>query len=95
MPSAERGTGPNGWDHQAIQAEIRRRGTTLAQIARDNGLQRGTLQMIFYKRYPKGQAIVAAFLGRTRHELWPHWYGPDDAPLPLSGRVYVSTRSAA
>lgn len=95
MLRADSGSQPGGWDQHRIQAEIRRRGSSLAQLSRENGVARGTLQGVFYKRYPRGQAIVAAFIERTRHELWPHWYGPDDELLPLGGRVYRATRSAA
>ena len=79
------GRSDDRWDHQRILAEIRRRGSTISQLSRDHGLSRGTLQQVFYRRYPKGQAIVAAAVERSRHELWPHWYGPDDRPLPLTG----------
>lgn len=85
--------GPAAWDRHRIAAEIRRRGSSVAQLARENGVQRGTLQGIFYRRYPRGQQIVAAFIGKTRHELWPHWYGPDDKPLRLDVQPVV--RSAA
>ena len=88
------GDAPQGWHQQDIQAEIRKRGTTIAQLSRDHGLDHGTLQSVFYKRYPKGQAIVADFLGLTRHELWPHWYGPNDELLPLGGRLHVAKDAA-
>ena len=76
-------SGP-GWEPEYIKAEIRRRGSSLAELSRRNGLSRGTLQAVFYKRYPRGQRIVADFIGRTRHELWPAWYGPNDELLPLN-----------
>ena len=73
------------WHQQDILAEIRKRGETLASLSRGAGLNRGTLQSVFSKRYPKGQKIVAEFIGVSRHELWPHWYGPSDELLPLGG----------
>lgn len=73
------------WHQQDILAEIRKRGATVASLSRDNGLNRGTLQTAFYKRYPRGQAIIAAFISVSRHELWPDWYGPDDGLMPLQG----------
>lgn len=95
MRRTESGTDVPAWDQQRIVAEIRRRGSSISQLSRDNSLSRGTLQGVFYRRYPRGQRIVANFIERTCHELWPHWYGPDDKLLPLPGRVYVATRSAA
>lgn len=84
-----------GWHQQDIQAEIRKRGSTVTELSRRHGLHRGTLQSAFYKRYPKGQAIIAEFLNRTRHELWPGWYGPEDELLPLEGRRHVVRKVAA
>lgn len=95
MSETDRGAVPGGWHQQDIQAEIRKRGSTLAELSRQHGLNRGTLQTVFYKRYPKGQAIVADFIGRTLHELWPNWYGPDNEPLPTQGRLHVVKRAAA
>lgn len=90
MPSnaPKRSTQP-GWHQQDIQHAIRKRGTTLAELSRQSGLARGTLQTIFYKRYPRGQQIVADFIGVSLHELWPDWYGPDNSPRPLEGRLHV------
>ena len=88
-------TKTSGWHQQDIQSEIRKRGSTIAELSRQHGLNRGTLQGVFSKRYPKGQAIVAAFIGRSRHELWPHWYGPEDQLLPLGGRLHVVAERAA
>lgn len=95
MARQESAATPAVWDQQRISAEIRRRGSSIARLSRENNLSRGTLQGVFYRRYPKGQAIVAAFIGRSKHELWPHWYGPDDEPLPLPARAYIATKSAA
>lgn len=78
------------WDQPAILAEIRRRGSSISELSRKAGLKRGTLYSAFYKRYPKGQALIASFIGASRHEIWPHWYGPNDELLPLqvtSGRA--------
>ena len=73
------------WHRQDIIAAVRKRGTSLAQLATDHGYDRGTLTRSLYsKRYPKAHAIIAAFLGQSRHELWPHWYGPADELLPLA-----------
>lgn len=76
---------PKVWHQQDILAEIRKRGTTVSALARLHGVQRGTLNQVFYKRSPKGQRIIAEFLGVSRHELWPHWYGPNDEPVSLQG----------
>lgn len=95
MARAESGPSTTSWDQQAIVAEIRRRGSTISQLSRDNSLARGTLQGVFYRRYPRGQTIVANFIGRAKHELWPQWYGEDDKLLPLAGGIHVVQKRAA
>jgi Ner family transcriptional regulator len=71
-----------GWSHQKIVFAIRERGSTIAQLSRDAGYERRTLHAALYKRHPRAHAVIAGFLKVSRHELWPHWYGPDDQPLP-------------
>jgi Ner family transcriptional regulator len=85
MDRAQSGAVESGWHQQDILAEVRKRGATISSLSRDHGLSRGTLQTAFYKRYPRGQRIIAEFLGLTCHELWPHWFGPNDELLPLQG----------
>ena len=80
------------WDQPAIQAEIRRRGSSVAELSRNNGLKGGTLYSAFYKRWPKGQKLIADYIGKPVEELWPHWYGPGGTLKPLQG---VQQRPAA
>lgn len=79
------------WHHQDIVAEVKKRGSSLTRLSLENGYRRSTLQRSLYKRYPRAHAVIAAFLGRSRHEIWPQWYGPDGEPLPIprssSGRA--------
>lgn len=79
-----------GWHQQDILAAIRKRGETVASLNRDNGFKPGVLRSAFYKRWPKGQQIIANFLGVPVEELWPHWYGPGGTLKPLQGAVQKS-----
>lgn len=83
--TAQVATPSRGWHQQDIQAAIRKRGTTLAELSRQAGLSPGTLQTVFSKRYPRGQRLVAQFIGVPVQTLWPHWYGPKGELLPLGG----------
>jgi Ner family transcriptional regulator len=77
-----------GWHRADIVAAVHKRGTSLAQLARDNGLGDSTLRnALTYPRRPSNE-IVASFLGCSLHELWPHWF---DA----SGRLVITRRDAA
>ncbi|WP_082167649.1 helix-turn-helix domain-containing protein [Methylobacterium aquaticum] len=82
-------TGP-GWHQQDILAAIRKRDATMASLSRKHGFKPGVLRSVFYKRWPKGQRIVAEFLGVPVEELWPHWYGPGGTLKPLQGAAQKS-----
>ena len=56
------------------------KGTTLAALARENGLSRNTMYWALAKRHERANAIIAAFLGAPMHELWPSWYPPITSP---------------
>lgn len=79
-----------GWHQQDILAAIRKRGATVASLNREHGFKPGVLRTAFYKRWPKGQRIIAAFVERPVEELWPHWYGPGGTLRPLQGAVQKS-----
>lgn len=86
-------SGPS-WDRHAIIAEIRRRGTTIDALGAAHGYARGTLNNVFVQRWPRGQAIVAHFLERTRHELWPDLYAADDV-MPALDELQRAPKAGA
>lgn len=77
------------WDPQDVIAEIRKTGTTLAALSRQNGFKDRSLRSALTKRWPKGNAIIASHLRVSRHQIWPHWFGPRDEPLPRPKRIRV------
>lgn len=84
-----------GWHQQDIIAAIRKNGSSISRLSIEQGFHRGTLHGALYKRSPGLNAIIADFIGVSRHELWPHWFGPDDQPLPLSHHPVRQSRRAA
>ena len=62
------------WDRHAILAEVRRRGSTLAELSRAAGEPRDTASVALRQGYPKGEKIIADFLGVPVEELWPERY---------------------
>ncbi len=68
------------WHRQEILAAVRMKQTTLAALARENGLSRNTMYWALAKRHERANAIIAAFLGVPMHELWPSWYAPTVSP---------------
>jgi Ner family transcriptional regulator len=63
-----------GWHRADIVAAIHKRGTSLAELARDHRLGDATLRAaLSYPRTPSN-TIIADFLQVPLHELWPAWF---------------------
>lgn len=61
--------------HRAyIIAAIREKGSTLAQLSIDAGLHPRTLGNALERKYPKGEKIIADFIGMQPEEIWPERY---------------------
>lgn len=72
-------TSPNGittcdWHRADIIAELRKKGTTLASLSRNAGLNARTLNNALDRRYPKGERIIASAIGVEPAEIWPSRY---------------------
>lgn len=77
------------WHAQDVIAEIRKTGTSLAALSRQNGFADRSLGTALRKRWPRGNAIIASHLKTSRHQIWPNWFGPNDELLPLVKRPPV------
>lgn len=77
------------WDRHAIMAEIRRRGSSLRQIAVEAGLSPSACSKAFTQTFPAAEVAIAQFLGLTVQELWPDRY-----PTLPSSRVENATDSS-
>ena len=61
--------------HRAyIIAAISENGSTLAQLSIDAGLHPRTLGNALERKYPKGEKIIADFIGIPPQEIWPERY---------------------
>ena len=65
---------PHNWHRADIVAALRKKGTSLAQLGRDNGLSDMTLKNALDKRYPKAEMIIAKALGISPDQIWPERY---------------------
>ncbi|MCX5512239.1 transcriptional regulator [Kaistia algarum] len=74
---------PKGWDRHAIKAEVHRRGGTLVEIARENGLEPSSTKVALRRRHRAGEKAIAAFLGVDPADLWPERYRTGFAPRSL------------
>lgn len=68
--------------HRAdIVAALHKAGTSLSELGRDHGLHDSALRKALdWPRTPSNK-IIAAFLGKALHELWPAWFAPDGSLL--------------
>ncbi len=69
-----------GWHPQDIMAAVRKRGSSLQRLARENNFSRNAFNRALKERFPNAHTIIADFLGVSRGELWPAWYRKDGTP---------------
>lgn len=62
------------WHRADILAAIKKRGRTLAQLSRDNGLHERTLYNALERHWPKGEKIISDFIGVPVCSIWPERY---------------------
>jgi len=62
------------WHRADIIAAIRKQGTTLSAVARENGLASNTLQNALRVSWPKGERIIANAIGIAPEDIWPSRY---------------------
>jgi Ner family transcriptional regulator len=74
------------WDRHAIAAEVHRRGATLTQLALDHGLGSSSCRSALCRATPRGDRVIAAFLGVSVHELWPDRYDVSGNRLRAGGK---------
>lgn len=70
----------SGWHREDIKAEVRKRGSSLFDLARRAGLTPRTMTRSLRVRYPSYHAVISRFIGVPTQELWPHWYQADGSP---------------
>ena len=64
----------NDWERIDILYALKKKGTTLAALSRQSGLNSRTLNNALDRRYPKGERIIAEALGVTPEIIWPSRY---------------------
>ncbi|MGT3242573.1 helix-turn-helix domain-containing protein [Yersinia enterocolitica] len=65
------------WHHADIIAAIRKKGSSLSALSRGAGLHSSTLSNAINRHWPKGEAIIANFLGVDAAVIWPSRYKPN------------------
>lgn len=74
MSKAKASSKATDWHRQDIMSEIRKRGSTLAELGRRNGCKPATAYNVFHRPYPKMERIIAEFLDMAPKDIWPTRY---------------------
>lgn len=82
----------SGWHREDIKAAIRKRGASLRALALKHSLDPSTMSRALRERFPTYNRVISEFLRVPVQELWPHWYGPNGAPLGKSRPDAMSRR---
>lgn len=64
----------SGWHRADIVAAFRKRGTTLAEVARERGLCDSALRSALTRPRAPSNKIISEFLKVPLHVLWPKWF---------------------
>lgn len=75
---------PSDMNRYDLLAEIRKRGGSLRQLSLAHGYTPDALRNALTRPWPKAEAIIAGYLGRTPQDIWPSRYHADGRPR--SGR---------
>lgn len=62
------------WHRADIIAAIHKSGTTVSALSRAAGLSSSSLSNVFYRRWPRGERIIAARLQLSPAIIWPSRY---------------------
>ena len=60
-----------------IKFQLRLRGSSLSQLARDQGVTRQAVRNALSSRYPKMERVIAAAIGLDPRVIWPERYAAD------------------
>jgi Ner family transcriptional regulator len=72
----------SGWHPEDVKAAVRKKGQTLAGLARTNHFSESYLRGTLIRPRPRGEEIIARFLGVAPREIWPDRYDTSGAPKP-------------
>ncbi|MGH6872166.1 MAG: helix-turn-helix domain-containing protein [Rhizomicrobium sp.] len=65
----------SGWHAEDVKAAIRKKGTSLTELSRKYGYSDSYLRGTLIRHRPKGEEIIARFLGVSPSDIWPERFG--------------------
>ena len=63
-----------GLHKEDIKSLIRKRGKTLSQLARENGLSEYAISAALCVPFPAAEKVISKFIQKDLHEIWPDRY---------------------
>lgn len=72
------------WHRADIIAALHKKGWSLRELSRQNGLADGTLKQALDRPYKKAEGIIAAAIGIGPQDIWPTRYAKRDFTPVLS-----------
>lgn len=82
------------WHRADVVAALHKKGWTLRELSRQNGLSAGTLKSALDHSYPKAEAIIASAIGTTPEVIWPERHAKRNFKPFLTHKPVPSTRTA-
>lgn len=82
------------WHRADVVAALRKKGWSLRELSRQNGLSAGTLKSALDHSYPKAERIIAAAIGVTPEEIWPERHEKRNFKPVLTPPPVVSRQAA-
>ena len=78
-----------------IKFQLRTKGTSLAQLARQLGVERNALNNVKRVAYPRMERAIAQALGLTPFQIWPERWDKNEEPFrQRPGRAEKSSEIA-
>lgn len=71
----------SGWHPADIIAAVRKKGTSLQRLSRENGFSAFTMNKAVRQCFPACHTIIATVIGVPRQTIWPQYYDRDGARL--------------
>lgn len=76
-PKHRRPKALSGWHAEDVKAAIRKKGLTLSALSKSQGYSDSYLRGTLIRPRPRGEEIIARFLGVSPAEIWPDRYRSD------------------
>lgn len=77
---------PRAWHPADIIAAVRKRGTSLQRLSRENGFSPFTMNKAVRQCFPACHNIIANVIGVSRQSIWPQFYDHDGVRLSARER---------